>query len=308
MEIIRDIRQCHIQNKTAVTVGKFDGIHKGHDLLTKKIVAMKKEGYQAVVVTFTVSPRVAVKNEENKNLITAREREHILENEGIDYLVECTFDDEMLHMEAADFILLLIEKLHMRYMVSGMDFHFGYQGRGDIQLLQKMASRYGFSFESIVKIKSHKRDISSSYIREEIQQGNIETADDLLGYPYFIWGEIVHGNHIGTKMGVPTINMIPPKDKLLPPHGVYVTQVEIEHRQFHGVTNIGIKPTVQDSQEVNVETFILDFQEDVYEKYARVSFYKMLRPERKFASLEELKEQIGKDTHAALQFFNKDRR
>ena len=159
-------------------------------------------------------------------------------------------------------------------------------------------------FEEIPEIQYHSRDISSTFIREDISLGKIKEANTLLGYPYFIWGQIIHGNHIGTKMGIPTINQIPPKEKLLPPNGVYITEVEIDHRLFHGITNVGKKPTVQDMGPVGVETHILDFQGDVYEKEAKVLFLDYIRPERKFDSLDELKAQIKMDTKCALDFFN----
>lgn len=304
MQIYSDITQVKLNKPTAVTVGKFDGIHRGHELLTGKITDKKKDGFDAVVVTFDLSPRIVLNSAENYNLITADERAYILEADGVDAIAVCVFSDEMMHMEPENFVKMLYDNLNMRYMAVGTDFRFGYKGRGDVNLLYTMAKELGFQLEVVEKIKKDSRDISSTFIREEVRKGNMELVNELLGYNYFIWGEIVHGNHIGTGMGIPTINMIPPKNKLLPPNGVYVTEVMIDNRVFHGISNVGVKPTVPGEREINVETNILDFREDVYEKTAKVSFLKMVRPEMKFDSLDLLKEQILSDTKKAHEYFN----
>ena len=166
---------------------------------------------------------------------------------------------------------------------------------------------YGFSLDVIQKKKDNHRDISSTYIREEITAGRIASANKLLGYPYYIIGEIAHGNAIGgAKLSRPTINILPSEDKLLPPNGVYITEVYLEHRKYHGVTNIGIRPTVQEStKRISVETHILDFDRDVYDKLAKVVFLDYIRPEQEFSSFEELKKQIDRDVYTTYSFFNK---
>ncbi len=304
MKIIDNIRDCDFTFDTAVTVGKFDGIHRGHHLLYDYLAREKEKGLKSVVVSFDLSPRLVLSKDSVPNLITEEEKEYILDQSGIDYLVRLSFSEELMHMEAEDFVRLLSEKLHMAYMVVGSDFHFGYRGLGDTALLSKMAENLGFRLDVVSKIKLDKRDISSTYVRDEISLGHIERANELLGYKYFIWGEIVHGNHIGSGMGIPTINMLPPSTKLLPPNGVYITEVLIKNRTYHGVTNVGIKPTIEGTRGVNVETFILDFKEDVYEEIAKVSFLKRIRPEKKFNNLSELKDQILKDTKEAYHYFN----
>lgn len=298
-------QELKIEEETAVTIGKFDGIHRGHELLSSMVRDHAVNGVKSLIVTFTISPRNVFSEEEQvKTLITSDERAYILEREGTDYLLELPLSEEVMHMSAEDFVKMLSERFHMKYLCVGSDFHFGYQGKGDASLLQELKKEYHFELDVVPKIKKDQRDISSTFIREEIRAGHIQCANELLGYPYFIWGEIVHGNHIGTGMGIPTINMIPPEDKLLPPNGVYITEVEIDHRKFHGITNVGKKPTIKSDDRINVETHILDFQGNLYEKIAKVSFLDFVREERKFESLEALTNQIRKDTQAAFAFFN----
>lgn len=304
MEYIKSLDEHTILDSTAVTVGKFDGIHKGHELLTELIMSQQEQGLKSVVFTFDTSPRVKFEGDTSKNLITNEERAWILEQDGIDYLIEYPFSDEVMHMEPEEFVAFLVNTVHMKYMAVGSDFHFGYKGRGDVRLLEQLSRELGFELKVIEKVKKDHRDISSTYVREEIKSGHIAFANDLLGYEYFIWGKVVHGTHIGHTIGIPTINMIPSQDKLLPPNGVYVTRVEIDGRNYHGVTNVGVKPTIEGERQVGIETHILDFDEDVYEQNAKVVFLDYVRPERKFGSVEELQDQMNQDKKVALHYFN----
>lgn len=308
MEYIKDIDSFEITEDTSLTVGKFDGIHRGHEFLAHQIVVdAKKHGRKSVVITFDKSPRFtlgSVDEKLQKNLITNDERAMILESIGVDYLVELAFTKEMMAIEPEDFIEFLSQKFHMKYITCGTDFTFGYKGKGNVDLLKNLESVYGYEADVIEKIKDVSRDISSSYIREEIISGNIEKANRLLGYDYFVYGEIVHGNHIGTKMKMPTINILPTSDKLLPPNGVYCSRVWIDNKSYNGVTNIGLKPTIEEKEKrIGVETHILDFNGDLYGEVAKVVFLKFVRKERKFDSLEELSAQIAKDVEFAKEYF-----
>ncbi|MCR4675239.1 MAG: bifunctional riboflavin kinase/FAD synthetase [Lachnospiraceae bacterium] len=292
---------------TSITIGKFDGIHRGHEFLAEKIVDdAKQNGRKSVVVTFDKSPRFSFddKEEEIKNLITNEERAMILENIGVDYILELSFTKEMMSMEPEAFLFFLCDKLHMKYLACGTDFTFGYKGKGSVSLLKEKEVELGYYADVVEKLKDVKRDISSTYIREEIGKGNIEKANDLLGYYYFVFGEIVHGNHIGRKMKMPTINILPTSDKLLPPNGVYVSKVIIEGVSYNGVTNIGLKPTIEEEEKrIGVETHILNFEGDLYGEIAKVDFLKFLRPEKKFHSLDELASQIQEDIKSAKAYF-----
>ena len=308
MEYIKNIEYFNLTEDTSVTVGKFDGIHRGHEFLAEKIVLNAKKNHRkSVVVTFDKSPRFAFGTDEEKmlkNLITNDERAMILESIGVDYIVELAFTKEMMGMSPEAFLEFLCQKLRMKYMVCGTDFTFGKKGLGNVDLLNQVHDFYGFDVEVVEKLKDISRDISSSYIREEIICGNMEKANELLGYQYFVYGEIVHGNHIGTKMKMPTINIMPTSDKLLPPNGVYISQVEIDGTVYKGITNIGLKPTIiEEEKRIGVETHILNFTGDVYGEIARVDFLKFVRPEKKFDSLEQLSAQIMSDIDRAKNYF-----
>lgn len=305
MEYINSLFDINIQEPTAVTVGKFDGIHKGHNLLTNDIISKGSKGYKSCLVTFKNSVREAIYNDDSPSLITNKERMFMLESNGLDYMVECPFDDRLMQTDATSFIELLVNNLNMKYMVVGSDFTFGYKGAGDVELLKELSERYDFELRVIDKIKRNNRDISSTYIREELREGHIDVVNEMLGYEYFVWGEVVHGAHLGTKIGIPTINIMPEHNKLVPKFGVYVTTIDFDGRIYHGVTNVGTKPSVSDKNIVGIETHILDYNGDLYGKYVRVTFQSFLRPEMKFNSVEELKNQMKKDKLTAKSYFNK---
>ena len=165
MKILKSLVHETIEENTAVTVGKFDGIHKGHELLTQKLREQKKEGLASCVLTFDVSPRIRLEKDMTKLLITNAEREHIFEAEEMDYLAQCPFADEIMCLEPEEFIRLLVENYHMRYMVCGTDFSFGRMGRGNVIMLRELAKTYGFTLEVLEKLQQDHRDISSTYVR-----------------------------------------------------------------------------------------------------------------------------------------------
>ena len=279
MKYIKNTLDFHVEEPTVISLGKFDGIHRGHELLMEKLAQKKEEGLKAAIFTFDIPPKKNVEHAEAKVLTTNEEKMHIFEGIGIDYLIECPFTREVMCMEPEDFIRMLVEKLN--------------------------APVYGYEALILSKMKEDERDISSTFVREEIMAGNIEKANHLLGYRYFVTGMVKHGNQIGRTIGIPTINLIPPEEKLLPPFGVYVTEVFIDDKRYYGVTNVGCKPTIKGNNPVGVETHLLDFREDVYEKVVTVEFRTMIREERKFESIEKLQEQMMNDIAFTRAFFAK---
>ena len=284
MKYIKNTLDFHVEEPTVISLGKFDGIHRGHELLMEKLAQKKEEGLKAAIFTFDIPPKKNVEHIEAKVLTTNEEKMHIFEGIGIDYL---------------------IEKLNVKCIVAGEDFHFGHNRRGDYQMLKRYAPVYGYEALILSKMKEDERDISSTFVREEIMAGNIEKANHLLGYRYFVTGMVKHGNQIGRTIGIPTINLIPPEEKLLPPFGVYVTEVFIDDKRYYGVTNVGCKPTIKGNNPVGVETHLLDFREDVYEKVVTVEFRTMIREERRFDSIEKLQEQMMNDIAFTRAFFAK---
>lgn len=256
------------------------------------------------MVTFGKSPKKVLFDPDMKYIITEEERNIILEKKGIDILLVLAFDDWLRTQSPEDFIQMLSDRINMRYLAVGSDFTFGYKGAGNAALLKKLSGSMGFDLNVIEKIQDDGRDISSTRIRELISEGNVSEAGKLLGHPYIIAGPVVHGRHLGTGMGIPTINLRPAANKLLPPFGVYITTVEIEGRVYHGITNVGNNPTVSDDNPVTIETNILDATGNLYEERATVIFHEYLRPEKKFESLNDLKSEIQKNIRQARDYFN----
>ena len=289
--------------RSCITLGKFDGLHRGHQKLIERIKEERKENCKTVVFTFDVSPRSYILHMPPKYLLTYEERRELAENLGVDILAECPFTEELMHMEPEAFVReYLVDRLHGKYLAVGPDFRFGYQRKGTPELLKKLGEIYGFYTEILEKEKYEGRDISSTYVREELDQGHIEKVNRLLGYPYFTKGEIVHGRQLGRTIGIPTANLIPPAIKKLPPNGVYITESMIQGKTYQGITNVGYKPTVKENF-LGVETYLFSCNADLYGQEAEVKFYHYLRPEIKFASLEELKNQMMKDIQKGKEFF-----
>ena len=304
MKYISKTLDFQIEEPTAVTLGKFDGLHRGHELLMHTVLEYStNENVASVAFTFDMPPRNKVEEIIANVLTTNEEKQYIFEKQGIDYLIECPFTTEVMSMQPKDFIAWISKSLQMKYVVVGDDFRFGHKRSGDYKTLQKYEDEFGYKTIVLDKLKDSNRDISSTYVREKISDGNIKKANQLLGYRYFIKSEIVHGKKLGRRIGIPTINMILPEDKLLPPNGVYVTEVLVDGKSYMGVTNIGCKPTVSNENIVGVETYIDNFAQDIYGEKIVVSFIDFIRPELKFASIEELKAQMLSDIEVAKKCY-----
>ena len=303
MQYIHNTFDFKIEEDTVITLGKFDGLHRGHELLMENLLNWReKYHYKAVVFTFDIPPRQQVNGVGTRVLTTNEEKRALFERSGVDYLIECPFTPEVMCMEPKAFIAWMVNALHARCFVIGNVFRFGHNRAGDYEVLRQYAAEFGYEVVVLDKIQEDGRDISSTYIREEIGQGHIEKANNLLGYEFFAKSMIIHGKQLGRKIGIPTINMEFPPEKLLPPNGVYVTRVLMDGVWHKGVTNVGCKPTVSDSHLIGVETHILDFSGNVYGKEAEVCFLHYIRPEQKFASIEDLQAQMERDVMTSRQF------
>lgn len=299
-----------IKEPTVVTIGKFDGRHKGHQKLLGRMLEFKKNhDLKTAVFTFDTAPVTRISGTAQKVITTNQERRANMAKMGIDYLVEYPFTSDVVHLSAEDFVKeILIDKMNAKAIVVGTDCGFGYQRSGNAILLEKLAPQYGYELEVVVKEKDEQRDISSTYIKEELDQGRIEKANKLLGQPYSIHGVVVHGNHVGGPvLGFPTANLIPPEEKYLPPFGVYISKVVTEEGCYGGITNIGKKPTVEKDSPIGVETFIFGLDKDLYGKNIEVQLLHYERPEKKFDSLEQLKNQIERDKEYGLLYLDKEK-
>ena len=303
MRYITNTLDFQLEKRSVVTLGKFDGLHRGHDKLITRTLELGKKGYDTVVFTFDVSPLVKLGTRITRTLLTNEERKVLLERKRIDCLIECPFVPELIQMEPEDFMReVLAVQLRAAYVIVGPDFHFGYKRKGTPELLKKLGHRYGFEVEILDKEMEEEREISSTWIRETLREGRIEKVNHLLGYPYFVKGKVVHGRQLGRTWGLPTINQIPANGKLLPPFGVYASKTYINGEEFYGISNIGVKPTVE-VPFAGVETYLFECNENLYGKEAWVEFYHFVRPECKFDSVEELREQIQRDAQAGRNYF-----
>lgn len=303
MEYITDLKNFKIKEKTAVTIGKFDGIHLGHQKLMNNVLGKKKNGYKTVVFTFDMPPMAFFNGEKPQMLLTNTERKCFLEKLNIDYMIECHFTHEIASMEPEAFIKeILHEKLNAAYISVGDDCRFGNKARGNCEMLCDMSKIYGYEVEIVPKVRYNNEIISSTLIRKYIDEGKLNTVNAMLGYSYCIEGTVIHGNELGRTIGMPTANIWPPENKKLPPHGVYVSRVWIGDKAYKGITNIGFKPTVSNEKRVGVETNIFNFNQDIYGKEIKVELFHFRRPEQKFNSLEELKGAVLKDMQYGVNY------
>ena len=304
MEYITGTTEFHIDEPTVISFGKFDGLHRGHELLMDCMQKKRRQGLKTVVFTFDIPPKRLAQKEEGKVLTTNAEKEFVFERIGVDYLIECPFTPELMCMEPEEFLTAMVKQMNVKCIVVGKDFHFGHNRSGDYHTILKQADKLGYEAQVMEKIRYEGRDISSTFIREEITKGEIEKANELLGYHFFVQGEIVHGNHMGGPvLGFPTVNLLPPPEKLLPPNGVYLTETEIEGRIYQGISNVGNKPTIAGDNPLGVETHLLNFNRNIYGSHIKVEFLKRVRPELRFLSVEELKHQMQEDIAFAGRFF-----
>ncbi len=304
MQIIQDIEKLYIEGKSAIAIGKFDGIHIGHQALLAKILEKKQEGMLAVVFTFSPSPEEFFRGESLPVIDTLDEKRENFRNMGIDILIEYPLTKESAAISPEDFMqIILWEKLHAGYVVSGTDLSFGDKGRGNAKMLYAFATEHSFVYEEIDKICIEGKEVSSSAVRSAISEGNMELVLSMLGRAYRIGGEVVHGRALGRTIQVPTVNIIPQKQKLLPPKGVYATVSYFDGRQILGVTNIGCKPTVSQEKKIGVETHLFDFDEEIYGQHIITWLMHYIRPEMRFESLDALVEQLKKDEEAGRAYF-----
>lgn len=287
MEYIRIEGQFPKLSDCAVTLGKFDGIHRGHRKLIHEILKYKEEtGALAVVLAFVSGKQM---------ILTSEERRNLLDSMGVDILMECPMDESFKHIKADSFIRqILVGSLQSKEIVVGEDFRFGFERKGTPDLLIRSGKKYQFQTKVIAKEMDGSRKISSTFVREELKKGKMEKVTELLGADFFVSGTIKHGKGLGHKDFFPTINLIPPSEKLLPPNGVYATFSDFGEGMIPGITNIGWKPTVGENF-IGVETNLFDFDENLYERDCTVFFKSYQRPERKFSSFEALKKQISND-------------
>lgn len=296
MIIIKDLNELNIDKKTAIALGKFDGIHIGHKKLIESIVALKNKGFLSLVFTFDIQAASFFGGKEIKEITTIAEKRVIFENMGVDILVEFPLNEKTAATMPEEFIKdILIKKLNMGYIIASYDISFGYKGMGNAALLERFSKEYEYEVNIIDKVMYLDKEISSTLIREKIEEGNMEAVSKLLGHPYSFASRVSTGQRLGHKLGMPTMNQYPDEAKILPPFGVYYSNVIYEGLVYPGITNIGIRPTVSDNMKVSVETYLYDFDKDMYGVMIETELLSYKRKEMKFGSKEELVKQMSID-------------
>ncbi len=308
MKIHRNLNSFHAQNPV-LTIGTFDGVHLGHRKIIARLHDLAKSiNGESVIFTFDPHPRkVVAPGETTLRLLTTLEEKIVLfEQSGIDHLIIYPFTPEFSRLTYEEFVEnVLVDQIHTKFLVVGYDHKFGKNRKGDFEFLKKCADRHEFQIEKLDVLLMNESHISSTKIREAIQQGDFETANAFLGYPFTLHGTVVEGQKLGRKIQFPTANIqASDPDKIIPGYGVYAVKITVINQTFWGMLNVGSRPTVNNNADNrSIEVHIFDFESDIYGENIELVFFKKLREEQKFSSLEALKDQLAKDKTDTITFF-----
>lgn len=300
MIVIDNYSEKILESNNYVALGSFDGLHKGHlSLINKAVEVAEKKNWKSMVFTFKNHPRCFMDRGFCSKLIMENEKKiEILEDEKVDILCFKDFDTEFMKLTPKEFIQLLIDKYNAKGIIVGFNYKFGYKNLGNVKLLEELKEIFNYELYVIDKCLYDGDVISSTRIRNLILEGDVSEAAEMLSRPYSLTGEVVHGRKIGRTMGFPTANLDINKNLILPKVGVYYTNVKVNNNIYKGITNIGNNPTVN-GKKITIETYILDFDEDIYGEHIEVSFIKKIRDGKKFNGLQELKEELERNKEFA---------
>jgi len=305
MLIIDSIEGFHeIEGPIGLSMGTFDGLHIGHQQLIENLTThCEEEGYRSVVYTYSNHPREYTLGTKVPRIITLEDKISLFDELGVDILVLLKFDELQRDMSPNQFLKeLLFDPLDIRYVTVGFDFHFGKRAGGNVELLRSYTKDKDVVLDIVSPIARYEEKVSSTRIRNLLFEGNLTTVNELLGRRYSFTGEVVHGKHVGKLLGFPTANLQVDETMNLIKSGVYISMVKLGKTYYPSVTNIGFNPTFN-QKELNVETFILDFDENLYGRKIKVEFVKRLRDELKFDSKDALIEQMHRDIEIANTYF-----
>lgn len=306
MKIFHGTDNAGILRGTVLTLGVFDGLHLGHQRIMQTVVeSAKANKLVPTVITFDPHPRAVLHPENAPPLLqTLDQRLANFEFLGIEQTIVIRFNKEFAAIDAETFLHDIVhERLQAREVFLGKGFFFGKNRGGNIELLREMSQKFGFFADEVAEVRLRGQRISSSKIRELLKDGKVNLARRMLGRPYGVEGQIVHGLERGRTIGYPTANLHP-RNRVIPKFGVYATATLIDGKWRRSITNVGIRPTFDDGQTPSIESYIFDFDGDLYGDVLRVRFLHRIRDEKKFNGIDELKAQIEKDTRHALNYFS----
>lgn len=309
MKVFHSIQDFQSSEKTIVTLGTFDGMHIGHRAILNKLKFKKNNsGNKTLVLTFFPHPRMVLKTDSKILLLnTIEERIQLFKEFGIDYLVVQEFTQEFANLSAEEFVKnILVDTFNIEKIVIGYDHHFGKNRSANIHDLIEFGNKYHFDVEQISAEELDRVSVSSTKIRKALAEGNVALAKNYLSYPYMISGTVIKGKQLGRTIGYPTANIqIKEEYKLIPAIGVYVVKVLIANQTYYGMLNIGTNPTVE-GKSLSIEVNIFDFDQDIYGQEITVCFLERIRDEKKFGSVEMLKEALKEDAQFSKIFLNKN--
>jgi riboflavin kinase/FMN adenylyltransferase len=307
MQVINSSTGSNIFNcSTGVGLGNFDGLHIGHMALINTLIREARlNGLKSIVYTFTKHPENILRKKLITPLLsTETKKTELLGETCLDFLYFDEFTEEFSRLTPEDFVKqVLLDRFNIKLAVVGFDYKFGYKGQGDVTLLKRLGQKYGFKVIVIPQIKCDNEPISSTRIRKFIINGDLEMVYKLLGRNYSITADVVSGRRVGNTIGFPTANIHPEMFLVLPQNGVYITKTLLDGKLYNSMTNVGFNPTFEVGNTKNVETHILDFNEDIYGKKIEVFFLKKVRDEKKFDSVDDLIQQIKSDMKQTRTFF-----
>ena len=305
MKIYNNLQDFKSEKNSIITLGTFDGVHLGHKAILDKLVTQASEkNLESLVLTFFPHPRMVLQKDNNLKLLnTIEEKSELLNKIGIQNLIIHPFDNQFSRLSAEEFVKnILVDKLHIKKIIIGYDHRFGRNRTATIDDLIDFGKIYDFEVEQISAEELNEVTISSTKIRHALDNGDIELANQYLGYDYFLSGKVIGGKKIGRTIGFPTANIEIPEDyKLVPKNGVYIVSSLYKGQTIYGMMNIGNNPTISD-KDYSLEVYFLDFDEDLYDQTLTISFKKYIREELKFDSIEDLKEQLEKDKLFTLDY------
>lgn len=305
MKIFHGTENANILRPTVLTLGVFDGLHLGHQRIMRTVVERAKAANAVpTAITFDPHPRAVLHPESAPPLLqTLDQRLANFEVFGIEQAIVVAFDRKFADQDAEEFLSTIVhDRLHAKEVYLGKGFAFGKDRGGNINLLRKLSSELGFFADEVPEVRLRGHRISSSRIREQLSVGRVNLVRRMLGRPYGVEGVIIRGNRRGHTIGFPTANL-KPHNRVIPKYGVYATAALLDGKWRRSITNIGVRPTFENDAEPSIETYIFDFDDDLYGDVLRVRFLHRIRDERKFKGIDELKAQIKKDSARALNYF-----
>lgn len=305
MQHIQRLEDCQLAQDSVVTIGVFDGVHRGHQALVQELVQVARQAQQrAVVMTFFPHPDIVLRGLSGRYYLTSpTQRAHLLGELGVDVVVTHPFNDDVRNIRAADFVQKLVKHLQMKALWVGEDFALGYQREGTVDYLTQLGTERGYTVKPLTLVAEGDDAITSTAIRSHLMAGDIATANNLLGRMYHIQGEVVKGDQRGRAIGFPTANMAVWDQQILPQHGVYAGWATLGDERFMAVANIGVRPTFK-GQTMTVEPHLLDFDRDIYGEMLSFQFAKRLRGEQKFDGFSALKAQLTRDIEAGRAYLD----